>query len=233
MQVSQVKVTRRDLLIGSLTGLVAATVLPSVAEAVIITNPTVRQHGPVALIGDSLSAGNIRELRKMLVDHGVGPFRLDIVSGSSITKSWGKRKSGLVRVAKMRESGFDPGAWVIALGGNDLADFRWKRRDPLTEINKMLDLLGPDAVVAWPTIARQFKRWWPVAQQFNDALRVAAETHPNLHIIEWADLLNQHNPKWYVKGDNAHLRGAGVVARNQMTTDAMILVADAKHGGTV
>lgn len=217
---------RRQFLAAGLGAAFAPLALAEPADAVIVTNPSPRRYGPVGLIGDSLSGGNIPQLRRMLVEHEVGPFRLDIVGGRSMTISTKTKPSGVRAIGIARAAGFDPPAWFIGLGGNDLAAFRAGRRDPYLEITKVLDELGP-VNVAWPTIARQFRSWWPVAQLFNDTLHQLALERPNLHVIEWADLLNQHNPKWYKPGDNAHLRSAGVVARNEMTVQAMILVADA------
>lgn len=213
---------RRQFL-GAATAVAASAVLaPGTADARVLHDPTVRRWGPVGVIGDSLSTGSVPGMIREMVRHDIGPFRLDLRGGRSIGTVRTPFDSGLNRVTLMRQSGFDPPAWVIALGGNDLAKFRSGRLDAVTEIERMLNLLGLGAVVAWPTIWRKYRSWRPAAEQFNGALHDVATRRPNLCVVEWDDLLRA-NRQWF--NGNVHLRGGGIRARNVMTAEAAQVVA--------
>ena len=118
-------ITRRGLLTAGLSIGAGTLAAPATAEAspgpFIRTDTTVREHGPVMFLGDSVSLGRARSLPQELAAAGVGPFRVDLQMGRSISRDhfgWGRNAVQAVRYA--RSKGFDPPAFVVALGWVDI-----------------------------------------------------------------------------------------------------------------
>lgn len=194
------------------------TFAATASYAKIINDPTPRTCGPIALIGDSLSNGYKEHLVAQMVAHDVGPFRFDICSGRTITRDSNSFPSGATAIRTMKASGFDPKYWVIGLGGNDFHASRRGALDFVTEIEKILTLLGPDKVVSWVNI---WHRKSPTTNRaFDAALRVIATRHPHFSIVDWASVLQAH-PRWF-RPDGVHINFAGTKVRNLMMVDAAV-----------
>jgi hypothetical protein len=224
------KISRRTLIQAGAAASVAtaATAAPTLlgadaAQAKIRNDAAVRQFGPVAIIGDSSSAGFLSGLNTQLTKAGVGPYRYDIKGSRRITKSWLKYDSGVRVVEKMKASGFDPPAWVVALGSNDFYFFRRNLLSPTTEISTLLDLIGPDKQVAWFTIWT--KRAGKYHSTFNEQLLALAAQRPNLIVRDWASIAIK-NPKWLM-ADGAHLRMPGARARNLFIAESAVAACQA------
>jgi murein L,D-transpeptidase YcbB/YkuD len=121
----------------------------------------------------------------------------------------------------MIRDGFNPRAWVVALGSNDFYFFKRKMLSPRTEIEAFLDLVGPSRHVVWFTIWT--KRASAYYAQFNSALRDTASRHSNLHVYDWATTAKKH-PEW-LKEDGAHLKMPGAKARNDALAKAAVSAA--------
>lgn len=216
-----VELSRRALLAAG-AGTVLALADPHRADASTSIDKTARPFGPLALVGDSLSAHRRDLLRRDLADVGIGPITIDVRGGRAINRRAAKRfDTGAERVDAIRRRNADPGRWIIALAGNDFDRYRRGKTTPYAEISRLLDQLGPDARVAWPTVWRKAPHWWPICDQFNtDLHRVAAE-RPNLTVAEWADWIRPH-PEWF--SDGVHLRGDGITERRMLMVSCGILL---------
>jgi hypothetical protein len=193
------------------------------AEAKIVNSTTRRTYGPVAIIGDSASGGFFNGLNTSLEKAGVGPYRYDIKGSRRITQSWLSYDSGVTAAKKMIRDGFNPKAWVVALGSNDFYFFRRDMLSPRTEIETFLDLVGPSRHVVWFTIWT--KRAGAYHATFNSILRDTARKHSNLHVLDWATTAKKH-PEW-LQEDGAHLKMPGAKARNEALAKAAVMASKA------
>lgn len=210
-----IAVTRRTFLAGAATS-AALLVDPAAALAAPIFDRTPRSLGACAVVGDSLSAGWVPGLAKELAARGLGPLDLEVRGGRSINTTRRPFDSGATIVDRLRRRGFDPPVWIVALGGNDFADFRRGRLVAGDEIRRLLDQLG-DRRVGWPTI---FHKCSPTSSAlFNEALHEVAGERPQL-VVEtgWAELARAHRATWF-RPDGIHFKGAAVKARNVMLAD--------------
>ena len=77
---------------------------------------------------------------------------------------------------------------VVSLGTNDppaaVDAFR-------ADVARIVRLVGPDRCLIWATIWRD----GAPSDAFNDVLREAAEAHPRLRLVAWAELIEIH-PEW-------------------------------------
>ena len=222
--------SRRTLLVGGGAVPVATLLRATAADAkpIVLSDPTVRTHGPVMQIGDSLSGGFVGGLNTELVARSVGPFRCDIQGSRSITREPNKKyPSGLTAVRSARAAGFDPPSWVVALGCNDMWFIARKKGIAAEMLDKMLTEIGSDRHVFFLTYWQKQNGAWP---KFNEALRGATQRWPNLRVADWAALAKQH-PEWH-GADGAHYNGKGAKARNTYLVDTMIQAAEAAKVST-
>jgi len=172
----------------------------------------------VAILGDSASGGFMNGLNSSLTKAGVGPYRYDIKGSRRITQSWLSYDSGVSAAKKMIKDGFNPKAWVVALGSNDFYFFRRKLLSPKKEIEAFLDVVGPKRHVVWFTIWT--KRAGAYHKTFNSALHDMAAHNSRFHVYDWANTAKPH-PEW-LKDDGAHLKMPGAKARNTALASAAV-----------
>src|SRR5436190_4531977 len=181
-------IDRRTLLTGGAAGLLvggASLWRPAgPAEAKIRSDRVRRTYGPVAILGDSASGGFMNGLNTSLTKAGVGPYRYDIKGSRRITQSWLTYDSGVSAAHKMIRDGFNPKAWVVALGSNGFYFFRRKVLSPKREIEAFLDEVGPSRHVVWLTIWT--KRAGAYHKTFNSALHEMAARNSHFHVYDWA-----------------------------------------------
>ena len=212
--------TRRQLLIAA-GSLPAAAVLFDVDEAdarpIVLTDAAARNWGPVMQIGDSTSGGYVSGLKRVLKSKNVGPYRCDIQGARSMYRPSKRFPSAIDAVRNARAEGFDPPAYLLALGSNDLWVVKRKRNSAPKMIDAILTEIGPDRTVGFLTL---YTVHTSSAPTFNAALRDAIKRWPNLHIMDWAALAKR-NQHWHNKG-GVHYTMKGAMARNRYLADAMI-----------
>jgi len=156
-----------------------------IAAVVLTTVLVVRQRGdaaePVAvgtatLVGDSLNLGV-----EPYLPHALPNWR--IVANDRVGRTTAEGIAEL-EAGRPRLSSYV----VISLGTNDpptaVSAFR-------ADVARVVQLVGPDRCLIWATIWRDGRP--NVA--FNDVLRAAAEEHPRLRLVAWAELVRLH-PEW-------------------------------------
>jgi lysophospholipase L1-like esterase len=221
-------ISRRTLLAAALGSLPAGALLGSSqasARPIVATDTTLRRYGPVMLIGDSTCGGYIGGLHSELVARSVGPFRYDIQGSRSITRASSKYPSGLAAVSAARADGFDPKAFVVALGANDLWFVARRASVASTMIDALLAEIGADRTVVFLTT---YSTRPSAAPRFNAALVKATATWPHLHVLDWAAVAAPHR-QWHT-ADGVHFTPQGAVARDHYLVDAMILASQWADG---
>lgn len=212
--------SRRQLLIAA-SALPAAGVLldPEAADArpIILSDPRARTYGPIMQIGDSTSGGYISGLNRTLKAKKIGPFRCDIQGARSIDRPSKRFPSAITAVRNARAQGFDPPAYLLALGSNDLWVVKRKKNSAPLMIDKIMEEIGENRTVGFLTLYTVHQSSAP---KFNRALRDAAKRWPNLHIMDWAAVARRHE-EWHNKG-GVHYTMRGAIQRNRYLADAMI-----------
>lgn len=208
--------TRRQLITGAIAAGTAALVDASPAHAapIIISDPTVRAYGPVMFMGDSTSSLRYRTMKKEIAAFGVGPFRLDLQPGRSISRDFRRRPSAVESVRTARAEGFDPPTYVIALGWPDI--IRWENNPHPTKtvpairelIIPLLDEIGNDRFIAFFDLYSVRRT---SAGAFNRALASLAAERPNLQIVDWSSLARRHR-RWH-RSDGYHYNYVGAKER--------------------
>ncbi|MGB8860392.1 MAG: GDSL-type esterase/lipase family protein [Ilumatobacteraceae bacterium] len=171
----------------------------------------VRPNGGVALVGDSLTFAAWGELPAVFLHKKWGPFQLEARSGRKTTTTLASATSGLEAVRRIRDGGFDPELWIIALGTNDVRPTYGKPGTAAAMVDAMMAEIGPGHDVIWVNV---YLRDSPAeTDAFNEVLRKAATRHRRLTIADWLSVVLA-NPQW-VTADGVHLDLTGSLARNE------------------
>ena len=111
----------------------------------------------------------------------------------------GVRAPSVLELVKARGAALGPTV-IVAVGYNDFED------EYAESIESALDALGRAGVraVLWPTLRAARHPYLTM----NDAIRAAAERHPEMRIIDW-NLYSRSHPDWF-QSDGIHLNQAGV-----------------------
>ena len=200
-----------------MAGVAAASMLgatPAEAAPIIISDPTVRAYGPVMFIGDSTSSLRYRTMKREMAAFGLGPFRLDLQPGRSISRNFRGKPSAVASVRSARAEGFDPPTYVIALGYPDI--IRWENNSRPTKtvpairelVIPLLDEIGDDRFIAFFDLYSVRRT---SAGTFNVAIKSLAAERPNLHIVDWSSLARRHR-RWH-KSDGYHYNYVGAKER--------------------
>lgn len=152
--------------------------------------------GAVTLVGDSLNVG----IEPYLQDELEG-WRLDahdLVGRAT--------REGVDELRGLRAS-LAP-VVVVSLGTNDVegseAEFR-------RHVDEALAIAGPDRCVVWATLVRDGEE----RAGFDQVLRDATEAHPNLHLVDWAALV-EDDPS-LLAADRVHGTPEGYARRAEET----------------
>jgi len=220
--------------------LIAAGALPAVAvlldteaadaKPIVLSDSKLRTYGPIMQIGDSTSGGYVGGLNRTLKAKKIGPFRCDIQGARSIDRPSKRFPSAISAVRNARAQGFDPPAYLLALGSNDLWVVKRKKDSAPKMIDKIMEEIGEDRTVGFLTLYTVHQSSAP---KFNRALREATKRWPNLHIMDWAAIAKRHR-NWHNKG-GVHYTMKGAIQRNKFLADAMIKtvkIAEARSGTT-
>lgn len=187
-------------------------------------------------IGDSVSARFSERFPGAAAKAGLGPFRIDIQVGRSVSRNgfgWGRNAVRSVRYA--RSKGFEPSAVVVALGWVDIIAWSNNPRPIRTPeatvglIEPLLDEIGPDvSVTILDLLGTRYKR--TLAHPFNDGLAVLQEQRPNLTIAAWSKHAAGHSS--WIQGDGYHMTRTGALRRQAFIVNALVAAAGNPPIGT-
>jgi hypothetical protein len=191
------------------------------------TDSTVRTWGNVMLIGDSTAAGYRTHLVSLLRSSDIGPYRCDLQAARSMHREFPRYPSAVRAVRSARRAGFDPSAYVIAVGANDLRYGTRTAAAATTMFDTLLGAIGADRTVGICTI---YGLRSPGAVRYNRYLAEATTRWPNLHILHWAPIARRHR-EWH-QSDGFHYNLRGSRHRNVFLVNAMremAMVEAARH----
>jgi len=162
-------------------------------------------------------------MRRDLATRQLGPFRVDLQPGRSISTQSGWGRNGVEAVRASRHAGFDPPTFVIALGFPDL--HAWgKNRTPVTTaegaealVVPLLDEIGPNRTVVMLNL---FSTRPMGAEVLNNALDRLSRRRDDLVVADWAGVARKH-PDWHLP-DGYHYAPAGAIARQQFVARTMV-----------
>ena len=196
----------------------------------IITDTTLRTYGPIMFIGDSTSAKRWGYVRRDFSAAGIGPYRIDLNLARSLSRDGRARSSGVTAVRDARAAGFDPPAFVIALGFSDIIGSNRNRSFPasptattLAMMEPLMEEIGPDRTVGFLSLYGTVGYAASRARLFNVGLAAAAERWPNLVVVDWAGLARRN--KWWHKSDGFHYGYTGSIKRQRFIVRALQQIA--------
>lgn len=177
---------------------------------------------PVAIIGDSIIAGNLGYILPALDARGVPRRVVDALSSRKTSIAWfdGRRTvtSGIDAVRSLRARGAAPQLWVIELGTNDTFDISTCRcPDPVAFAGQRIDALrtelGPGARVLWVNVRTSSAG----ALAYNEAL--VRRAGPDFVIADWK-AHSAGRTSWFV--DAVHPNAKGVRELASFLADAIL-----------
>ncbi len=172
-------------------------------------------QAPIAIVGDSIIAGNLGFILPVLDARGVQPRMVDALSSRKTSLAWydGRRvvTSGIDAVRALRARGATPQLWVIELGTNDSFDITMCRcPDRVAFAGQRIDALraelGPDARVLWVNVRTSS----PGALAYNEAL--ARRVGPHFVVADWK-VHSAGRSNWFVDAVHPTATGARELAR--------------------
>ena len=185
----------------------------------------------VVHIGDSTSVGLISPAVITNPDDrmdaqyrrvGVTDVNLQISGARSIVETLPGQINAYDVAASIKRAGYH-GCWVFALGVTDTANIAaGSGPGRLVRIQKMMDLVAGDPVM-WLT-TRTYVKDGPWSENsmllWNAALDQAAPLYPNLHLFDWASVVQR---AWYA-ADAIHYTPAGYTERARLIADALTTI---------
>jgi hypothetical protein len=178
-----------------------------------VVDNTARPAGAIGLIGDSVLMGVDPWIAGDLAAAGWGPIHYWAGTGTRVPADNPLGASTVMR--QWRAGGFDPAVWIIGVGADDVGFVGFSVAASEGDVDLMLDEIGPERDVVMATIQHYNAVW---EANWNQALRNVAARRPQLHVVEWQAVADQH-PSWW-GGDGVHLSPTGYRARSQALTDA-------------
>jgi len=185
----------------------------------------------VVHLGDSTSVGMISPAVLKNPDDridaqyrrvGVTDVNLQISGARSIVETLPGQINAYDVAASIKRAGYH-GCWVFALGVTDTANIAaGSGPGRLVRIQKMMDLVAGDPVM-WLT-TRTYVKDGPWSETsmllWNAALDQAAPSYPNLHLFDWASVVQRG---WYA-GDAIHYSVEGYTQRAHLIADALATI---------
>jgi lysophospholipase L1-like esterase len=190
--------------------LAIAAVVTLVVVGIVVATGSDQSPEPVAgpralVIGDSLLNNARSQVESELRSDGWDPT-VAAFPGSNIL-IWQERLQPLAERTR-------PNVAVVELGTNDC--FRGKCPDLGPLIDRIVDDLAETAdAILWLDVQAATPHLVP-ADSVNAQIRLAAARHPDVRMVEFGELFDQH-PEWHI-ADGLHLNEAGQQALADLIT---------------
>jgi len=194
------------------------------ARGILLEDRTEREYRSVLLLADSTSSRTWRRMSATMAAHGLGPFRIDLQPGRSLSNPGGWGRTGVEAVRHARADGFRPAAIVVALGFPDIVHWRTSLRtvrtadEILHTIRPLLEEIGPATPVGFLNLYASSRVQTAV---FNGVLQQLTAEWSNLHLLDWAAVARRRGSRW-MNSDGYHPNYAGSVARLNFLAQAMV-----------
>lgn len=180
--------------------------------------PAAGPLGAIGVIGDSVLLGSgdgmsTPGLPRQLADAGWGPVNFLAAKGYTTGRNRGANQPNTAAywINRWRAEGFDPPVMMVNFGNNDMGYC-----PPLNvacmkqTIDYLLNVIGPQTEVWWPTSTGvDYNR----VGAWNQALWLADQERPNLHVWNWQDVFSTANPPFAHDKYYIHLANGANYAR--------------------
>jgi lysophospholipase L1-like esterase len=154
----------------------------------------------LAMVGDSITVAAKPSLEKAFTGIGLQHVDINAESGRRMIKS-SSISSGLDGIQAVLADGAKPDLWVIALGTNDVANYRHDQYAGV--IQDVLAALPSDAHVVW--VDCFLRRYKADAQDFDAVLREVLGARGNAKVVDWYSIAGEDG----VLVDGVHPSGFG------------------------
>jgi peptidoglycan/LPS O-acetylase OafA/YrhL len=179
-------------------------------------------------IGDSTSEGLTspdylpdasERIEAQYADVGVTTQHYEISGARSIVETYEGQPNGYQVATAWKHAGYR-GCWVLALGTNDTANvYVGSNVGRLARIQRMMSVIGNQPVM-WVNL-KSLLTSGPYSEQnmqlWNEALADACHEHPNMHIFDWASVVQD---SWFIN-DGIHYNTPGYAARAHLIAQAL------------
>lgn len=168
----------------------------------------------VLLVGDSILRSAVGAIQSAMVDRAAGRSTTFNASGG-LGVDDSPYVASRITTATARSGGF--GVIVVNLGANDtLAGY--VTLNPASHMRRVLDAAGATPVL-WVNQAETLPNHDVAAVAYNEALRTTASQYPNVTVVDWGSVLDQHHE--YLDADQLHLNPQGQAAFAQLIVSAV------------
>jgi lysophospholipase L1-like esterase len=154
----------------------------------------------LAMVGDSITEAAKPALEKAFDEIGLEDVDINAQGGRRMVIS-GSNSSGLDGIQEVLADGATPDLWVIALGTNDVANYRHDQYAGV--IQEVLAALPADAHVVW--VDCYLRRYKADAQDFDAVLREVLAARGNAKVVDWYSIAGEDG----VLVDGVHPSGFG------------------------
>jgi len=168
----------------------------------------------VLFVGDSIMRSVVAPVQSALVDRAAGRAATFNASGG-LGVDDSPYVASRIATATAVAGGFS--AIVVNLGANDTLE-GYVTQNPASHMRRILNAAGPTPVL-WVDQAEPLPKHDVAAVAYNDALRATADQYPNMTVVDWGALLDQHHE--YLNPDNLHLNPQGQAALAQVIVNAL------------
>ena len=150
---------------------------------------------------------------------GVTVQHYEISGARSIVETYEGLPNGDQVAAAWRQTGYR-GCWVLALGTNDTANvYVGSNVGRLARIQRMMSVIGNQPVM-WVNL-KSLLTGGPYSEQdmqlWDQALADACRHYPNMHIFDWAAVVQD---RWFID-DGIHFNTPGYAARARLIAQAL------------
>jgi lysophospholipase L1-like esterase len=167
----------------------------------------------VAMVGDSITVGSTEELQEAFAGIGLPDAEIDAQSGRRMVEDNGGITSCLDGIAAVLAEGGEPDLWIVALGSNDVANYRAEEYP--AAINELLAAIPADAPLVW--VDCYLTNYEDESAAFDETLRQVLAERGNAAVVDWASIAPQDG----VLADNVHPSGFGRTEFARRVTEAV------------
>lgn len=179
----------------------------------------------MAIVGDSIVAGNRAVVQDILSRAGVPATVIDAASGRAMSHrtAYGAGKtvsSGIDAVRAIRQAGHRPSLWVVELGTNDTWGVgNCRCPDPVAYAGTRIDLVRAEIGVGHQILWMNVRANSVGANAINEALR--RRLGPSFGLIDW-DAATRGHDGWFL--DAVHPNMTGVFQLGDLLVRSILAV---------
>jgi lysophospholipase L1-like esterase len=218
---------------------VLAVAMAGVASVAHSPQPAVgvTERPNAVIIGDSITAFHMPVIAAEFEGRGIPGIMIDAQPARQIERSVTHEgeyiRSGILSITQLKIRLIDPRLWIIELGTNDIpAAIGSDRHEQVAAaddlIVQVLDVLGPEARIAWVTVS--YRTFPGESDAFNEALRRRATVDSRLTLVDWHALSVTHHD-WFADAVHPNEGGASELSELYVRTVLNLLYSPPKPPG--